>query len=217
MKLPEYFFSDFDGTITKKDVLNAFILNFSKGDYMTPEILWSKGKLSTQECLDIQMSLITELTKKQFDDFINSVEIDPYFLEFYSYLEKNNKKLVVLSDGFDIFIEKTLQRFNINVKIFANTIQLGEKNGYMTFKTGYPNSYSKCDIKSGCCKCAMAYKYSNKFVYTGDGLSDRCIAKKADLLFAKCELEQFCKTEGLEYFQFNTFKDVLDVIETIKA
>lgn len=209
----KYIFSDFDGTISKYDVIHSFITNFSKGDWTIAEKQWCEGKLSTKDCLKIQFDLITGLKKSVFDEFINSIEIDPYFIDFYKYAKLKNKEIIVISDGFDLFIKPTLQKHKMDdIKVYSNVLILNEKDDFLTFSMEYPNMTDDCLIGSGTCKCDVAKKYSNNFTYIGDGMSDRCIAKKADLLFAKKGLETFCRTENISYIGYETFKDILDAI-----
>ena len=54
MYLTDYFFSDFDGTISKFDVIHKFIETFAKGDTKKAEKLWMEGKITTKECIEIQ-------------------------------------------------------------------------------------------------------------------------------------------------------------------
>lgn len=208
----EYIFTDFDGTISTKDVINSFITSFSKGDWSIPERLWCEGKLSTKDCLKQQFDLITGLTKKDFVDFLYEIELDPYFVYFNEIMKSLNKKIVVLSDGYEIFIKSAFHKYGIQgVKIYSNQLYWRESNGYLSFEMEYPNCFKKCSINSGCCKCEVAKKYTDNFVYIGDGMSDRCIAKNAKLLFAKKGLEEFCKKENIPYIPFETYEDIIKV------
>ncbi len=209
----KYIFSDFDGTISKYDVIHSFITSFSKGDWTVAEKLWSMGKISTKECLRTQFDLITGLKKSVLDDFLNSIEIDPYFIEFYKLIKKYNKEIIILSDGFDIFIKTTLKKYGLeDIKVYSNLMNIKEKDGFIQFELLYPNINKKCLISSGCCKCEVAQKYTKDYIYIGDGLSDRCIAKKSSLLFAKKSLETFCKNENISYFPYKTFQDIIDAL-----
>lgn len=212
-KNTEYIFSDFDGTISKFDVIHKFIRNFSKGDYNVAEKLWCEGKMSTKDCLKIQFDMISELTKEEFFNFVDTIEIDPYFYEFYKISKSLNKKIVVLSDGFDLFIKPTLKKYHMeDIEVYSNILKLNDKNPYLKFEMEYPNQFKKCDIGSGCCKCEVANSYTDYYTYIGDGLSDRCIAKKSALLFAKKSLETFCANENIVYFPYTTFQDIIDAV-----
>jgi len=209
-----FIFSDFDGTISKFDVIHAFIHNYAKGNIQTAEMKWSKGEITSEECLNEQFGKI-EITKKQFEDFINSIEIDPYFIEFYKLIKEQNKEIIILSDGFDHFITSTLKRFNTaDIKVFSNHLETYEEQGFLKFKMSFPNFNNNCLIGSGTCKCGVARSFSKNYTYIGDGLSDRCIARKASLLFAKKSLETFCENEKIPYFPYKTFQDIINA--TIK-
>ncbi len=209
-KLNEYIFSDFDGTISRYDVIHTFITNFAKGDPSVAEEKWCRGEISSKECYDIQFELINGLSKKKFYDFINSVEIDPYFEEFYRYEKKNGKKIIVLSDGLDMFINLVFKRHNIELPIFSNHLILTENEGKLNFKIEYPNEYKNCKIGLGVCKCGVAKTFAKDFTYIGDGLSDRCIAQEAQLVFAKKSLDKICRENKINYVHFETFEDILN-------
>lgn len=214
----KYIFSDFDGTISKYDVVHKFIHNFAKGDIDTAEKLWCEGKLSTKDCFNIQLKKVENLTPEVFEKFLDEIEIDPYFFEFYQMIKKENKELIVLSDGFDYFIEKVFKNNGLSdIKVYSNHLEMELEQGFLKFNTTCPNHNSNCLISSGCCKCKAAEKYSKKFIYIGDGLSDRCIAKKASLLFAKKSLEVFCQNENLEYIPYKTFEDIMNLLCLLKT
>ena len=45
-------------------------------------------------------------------------------------------------------------------------------------------------------------------IYVGDGLSDRCASKEADVVFAKGQLKDYLKKEGVPHIPFDGLKDV---------
>ena len=211
----EYIFSDFDGTISRDDVIHSFITSFSRGDSSIAEKKWCKGELTSKECYKIQFELINGLSKQKFDDFINSIEIDPYFADFYNFAIEKGKKIVIVSDGFDIFVENALKKHNITLPVFSNHLKIENKNDKLFFEVEYPNSSVNCKIGVGSCKCKVVEKYTDKFIYIGDGLSDRCISKKAALVFAKKSLEKRCISENIPFIHYDNFKDIKEAL--IKA
>lgn len=211
----EYIFSDFDGTISRDDVIHSFITTFTRGDSSIAEKKWCRGELTSKECYKLQFELINGLSEKRFNDFLYSIEIDPYFEEFYELIKEKNKKLVIVSDGFDIFVETALKRHGIFLPVFSNHLKIENKAGELFFDVEYPNIGKNCEIGIGTCKCEVAQKYTNNFIYIGDGLSDRCISKKAGLIFAKKSLEKICKNEEMNYIHYDNFKDIKEAL--IKA
>ena len=204
--------SDFDGTISKYDVIHSFISTFGKGNWKEIEQSWCRGEITSKECFDIQFERLNGMDEKTFHDFINTVEIDLSFIEFYKIAHSENKEIILVSDGLDVFIESIFNRFNINIPIFSNKLNIKNVNGKLYFKIDYPHIKHDCEVGLGCCKCAASKLYGDNFLYIGDGLSDRCIAKKAQTLFAKKHLEDYCKRENIKYHHFDTFNDIMNVL-----
>jgi 2-hydroxy-3-keto-5-methylthiopentenyl-1-phosphate phosphatase len=49
-------------------------------------------------------------------------------------------------------------------------------------------------------------------VLVGEGYSDRCPARFADLVFAKDELLSHCRTNGIPYTEYRTFSDIQAIL-----
>lgn len=210
MKLIEAIYCDFDGTITKKDSVNGFFERYTGDKWLESERLWIEGKISSRENAIIQVGLLNNVSQKQLDDYINSIEIDDYFLEFVEFAKSKNIKLTILSDGFDLFIQKVLERFNLNIPYYAN--KLTYKNGKFSIEFPYYNE--NCDKKAGMCKCDKVKEKS--FCYIGDGTSDLCIASKADLLFATKNLHKYCKDNKIKHSHFTSFRNIINILKEIQ-
>ena len=122
MKKIDAIYCDFDGTITKEDSVNAFFEMYAPPSWMDSEKLWIEGKISSRENAIIQVGLLKNVSQKQLDDYINSIEVDDYFLEFVEFVKSKNIKLTILSDGFDLFIQKVLERYNLDIPYYANKL-----------------------------------------------------------------------------------------------
>lgn len=205
MSTTKTIYCDFDGTITKRDAVNTFFDYYAAPSWVESEELWRQGKITSRENAIIQVGLVREITEKEINDFINSMEITAHFPEFYRYLKEQGIKLVILSDGFDLFIQKTLERLNIkDVEFFANHVYL-ENN---KLKIDFPYFNSKCDKGAGMCKCS---KIKDKdFIYIGDGVSDLCVARKARKLFATKSLLKYCEQNDIQHIPFENFRDIIN-------
>lgn len=206
MKNFDAIYCDFDGTITKKDSVNSFFELYAPESWLEYENQWIEGKISSRENAILQVALLKNISQQQLDNYINSIEIDDYFLEFVDYVKAKNIKLTILSDGFDLFIQKVLERYNLNIPFYAN--KLIYKNG--SFNIEFPYYNENCDKKAGMCKCQKVKE--NRFCYIGDGTSDLCIASKADLLFASKKLHEYCKKNSIKYIHFTSFCNIMDAL-----
>lgn len=208
MKRFDAIYCDFDGTITKQDAVNSFFEIYADKKWLEYEKLWVEGKISSQENAIKQVALLREVTPEQLNDYINSIEIDDYFLDFYEFIKKSNIKFSILSDGFDLFVYKTLERYNIkDVSVFANHL-IYENN---KFGIEFPHHNINCDIMAGMCKCNKIKEV--KFCYIGDGTSDLCVARKADVLFASKNLHKFCKQKLIKHFYFESFRNIIEILK----
>ena len=202
-------YCDFDGTITKHDAVNQFLEIFTGDKWLESEKLWIEGKISSMENAIIQVGLLPEISQKELYNYIDNVEIDQTFLDFIKYVKEKNIKFTILSDGFDLFIYKTLERIGIkDIPIFANHL-IYENN---RFKIEFPYHNPNCDKKAGMCKCSKVKE--NKFCYIGDGTSDLCIASKADVLFATKNLHKYCEKNLINHQYFENFKDIIEKLDT---
>ena len=204
----ESIYCDFDGTVTKTDSVNTFFEMYADKSWTYYENLWIEGKITSQENAIKQVALIQEMPKETLQKYIDSIEVDDYFIKFWEYLTKNNIKLTILSDGFDLFIKAILDRYNIkNVDFYAN--HLVYKNNKFSIEFPYHNN--SCDIGAGMCKCEKIKE--KEFCYVGDGTSDLCVAKKANLLFATKTLKKHCEQNNVKHIPFNSFKDIMDYLK----
>ena len=200
-------YCDFDGTITKGDSVNIFFEMYAPKNWMDSEKQWIAGEISSRENAVIQVGLLKNVSQQQLDDYINSIEIDDYFLDFVDYVRSNNIKLTILSDGFDLFIQKVLERYNLDIPFYAN--KLIYKNG--SFDIEFPYYNENCDKKAGMCKCQKVKE--DRFCYIGDGTSDLCIASRADILFASKNLHKYCKENNIKHSHFTSFRNIIDTLK----
>lgn len=209
-KLPKTIYCDFDGTITKKDAVNTFFELYADPKWTEYEQMWVEGKISSRENAISQVELLSGVTPEILNDYINSIEIDDYFIDFVNFAKSNGINIVILSDGFDLFIQKTLEKHNLyEIKYFAN--HLIYENG--KFRIEFPYYNEKCDIGAGMCKCNRIK--DKEYCYIGDGTSDLCVAKKADILFASKVLKNYCKKNNVKHIPFENFSNIINTLRKI--
>ena len=198
---------DFDGTISHKDVTDALLEKFASPEWEEIETAWREGLINSRECMTEQYALV-RATEGEMNSFLDAVEIDPHFKDFTEFCKKNGYPLVIISDGFDYYIERILHNRGLTgIEVFSNHLEF--KNGEI--KTEFPHTSDECDT-CGNCKTSIFHRFKtpeNKVVYVGDGWSDRCIAHESDVIFAKHKLIDYCHERGLLYTPYSTFADIL--------
>ena len=111
-------FLDFDGTITKTDTVNSFFKTFAAPEWINIEKDWVEGKINSKTCMQMQLDLIKNLTEEKFFNFLDSIEIQDGFIEFCKIAKENDKKITIISDGFDFFIDYILKKEKLDIEFY---------------------------------------------------------------------------------------------------
>ena len=204
--------SDFDGTITTQDVGVEVVKNFGPSNWKEIEQKYIAGELSSKETQSLYYENLKISTLKLIEYIKENIEIDPYFKEFYDYCQQQEQQLYILSDGMDFYIDLLLAEYNLaEIEFYCNSYQ--DQGGEV--KTRYPYFNPQCG-KCGHCKSnTLAKLHDGEFIiYIGDGYTDRCPVDKADLVFAKDQLAEFCDSNNIKYLSYQNFADVLEKIKT---
>lgn len=203
--------SDFDGTISKQDTNDLIFKTFGNSNNRYIEELYSKGKIGTREGM-IEHYKEIKLQENEYNNFIlQNVDIDEGFRSFYDKVNDYKIPFVIVSGGFLNCIKLLFEREKIILpQVYAN--QLIFKNDKI--EINFFRNIEKCNSGFGSCgncklKCLEECKNMNKTViFIGDGLTDRCIAENADLVFAKSALAQYCDEKGVSYIRYQNFNDI---------
>ncbi len=210
-------FCDFDGTISVKDVGAEFFNGLVAGDHRKILDDWFNGRISSLECLTKECELV-RVTREDADRLIDKQEVEPSFLEFHKEIRSVGIELIVLSDGFDYYIERVLRNYGIeDVTYYANKLIFYDTN---RVRPEFPYYDSTCSFFANC-KGLQLQKLNtdNKVsVYIGDGYSDKCAVPYADIIFAKGEFYEYCQKESNSRpngvcNRFNDFFDILNVLK----
>lgn len=206
------FFIDFDGTISKNDVVDLILERFGMRQWTDIERLWLEGKIGSRECLSRQMDLVSA-REEDFSALINEVEIDPAFVSFLARAKNLNVPVTIVSDGFDIVIGSILKRalskdpeLLSNLPVYSNKL-IRSANGY---KAQFPEG-PLCEHACANCKPRVIRalsKEGEKIIFVGDGLSDRFAAAEAHLTFAKSKLLKFCQEKKIAHRPYQDFREI---------
>ncbi len=208
-------FIDFDGTITTEDVGEKFFVTFADKE-KAYEIVkeWLDGKITSRETWERLCLLIENLDMKKFDEFIDEIEIDPYFIEFVEFLKKHNVEPIILSDGLDYYISRIMKKFGLDyLKVYSNRAVFRNGRCFPEF----PYTDEDCKLCANCKRNhILANSADDDFTfYIGDGFSDACPVQYCDFVFAKKSLLKYCEKNRITYFPYTTFRDVQKRLEEL--
>ncbi len=204
-------FCDFDGTISRRDVGYNIFRHFSGGrnELLLPD--WKAGVMTTRECLTREAEMV-KATPDELYRFIDQFELNDGFHEFVDACASSEIPFHVASDGLDFYIKYILEKNNLpHLSVVTNKARL--ENGGITVE--FPHDNISCE-RCGICKGERIQQFRRqtggeyKIVFIGDGYSDACGAREADIVFAKKDLEQYCQRHNIDYFSYDTFYDVVD-------
>jgi len=209
-KKDKVIFCDFDGTITIEDIVDKLFSKYADEYWKEIEKLWEQAKIGSERCLRLQLDCIKHITEDELIRFTLNIAIDPHFSEFVRSIKEDGTDLYIVSDGFDCLIELVLKNHNItDIPTFANRLRIQNNKPVPSF----PFKSNQCYSGSGMCKCAVINKYreDRSVVYIGDGISDICAVRNADMVFAKSKLSNYCIENCIDFFQFSHFGDILNI------
>jgi len=213
MKAQYFVAIDFDGTVTDVDIIDAVLQKFARPEWEKVETLWEEGIIGSRECLERQMAMVDK-PLDQLLDYIDRFTIDKTFRDFIGLLEDSRIPFAIVSDGFQVFIERLLENAGLRrMPIIANMLR--EEQGRL--KTAFPYAGQYCNAAN--CKCMAVQDMSKdrSLILIGDGQSDFCLAHKAGLVFTKKKLTAYCQRYKIPHSPFENFAEVTKFFETSRA
>jgi 2-hydroxy-3-keto-5-methylthiopentenyl-1-phosphate phosphatase len=207
---------DFDGTLSTHDTVDALLEKFADLAWAAVEQQWLSGRISAVECMRQQIGMV-RADRVALENFFRAIELDPHFLPFYRYV-RATAEVAIVSDGLDHAIHVATRHAHFpELPVYANRLHFVPDG----IAISYPHLDPHCQAGNGVCKCAVARDLTGSnggpVILVGDGKSDACLARKADVVFAKGSLIDYCEREEIDYLPFATFADVLAVVQTWPA
>ncbi len=213
-------FIDFDGTVSRQDVGDAMFERF--GGVSSTEAVreYRAEKISATECFRRECTACGDVDRTHLDSFLDGQEIDPTFQAFLAFCRSRGMECAILSDGMDYYIRRILERNGIgDTRFFSNALELKPvtNDGTVRLVPSFPFTDETCD-RCACCKRNHMLTLSGDedvIVYVGEGYSDRCPSRYADVVFAKDDLLAYCRSEKLPCHEYGDFSDVQRTMETL--
>lgn len=223
-------FVDFEGTITSTDTLQEFVKRFGNGTVENamaglfnlggdPEIENIGG--SAHSWYRSILESCSPVDESDIDEFCRLQTVDPEFSDFVSFCRSNGIQLEVVADGFDLIVGSILKNNDLgDVQFSANRLHLIPKdNGDgRRMELSFPFDDEECRYCAICKRNIIVSQSaeSDIIVYVGDGKTDRCPVRYADVILAKPVLQHFCQDENITYRTFSTFGDAKEILSRLK-
>lgn len=209
-------FTDFDGTVAVRDVGDAMFERFGDVPACAAAFdAYRRGEIDARQCWERGFATMRPVSRGEFLRFTEEHRVDAAFPAFAEYCAGLGIPVTVLSDGFDAYIGPILERTGFSsLPRYSNELEFRPDG---TAAPRFPYTDAEC---RRCANCKRNHLLTRSHdgqvvVYIGDGVSDRCPAQYADIVFAKDALVPFCETHNITFHRFGTFADVLARFRTI--
>ena len=213
-------YCDFDGTVAGKDVGRELFSNFvgTRANEIAQQ--YARDQITARECLLAEASLVSGVTAEQLGEFVDQFGIDEHFAAFRDFCTAEGIPLTILSDGLDFYVRRVLDNNSLgDCAFFANNVDFATIGGTTKLDITFPYTDAECLLCGNCKRNHILTLSSDDdvIVYVGDGISDRCPIRYADIVFAKKGLIKYCQEQNISYYEYEDFRDVQRRLEQVKA
>lgn len=212
-------FCDFDGTITENDNIIAIIKHFNPPGWepIVDDIIGQRK--SIQQGVGELFGLLPSSMQSEVTDFaISNARIRSGFDELLAYSRAHDIEFYVTSGGIDFFVTALLAPYGIPADhIFCNGSDFTGERIEITWPHPCDDDCSK---DCGMCKPTIIRRFpADQYtrILIGDSVTDFEGAKLADIVFSRSHLTTKCVELGLPYHEFNTFHDVIAILQQEEA
>jgi 2-hydroxy-3-keto-5-methylthiopentenyl-1-phosphate phosphatase len=202
---------DFDGTIASIDTVDFLLERLADPGWRILEEQWIRGEIDSSACMTAQIALVRG-GWRAIRRALEEVRLDPGFARFASWCRASRIPLRVVSEGIEQVIIHLLRREAVLVdEVWAP--RLSERsNETLELRLPAPGS-ALCG--AALCKCVFVTTAASPpfRVLIGDGRSDFCISRRADLVFACSKLAIHCEQNDIPFVPFVGFDTVRRLLE----
>ena len=209
---------DYDGTMTTPECNEIALQPLAGEQWWDLEQESYADRMSHAEVFQRQIGLIQAPRTEIIARLLAVAEPLPGLREFFTALQRRDGHSAIVSAGFRETIEEFWRREELPpMRLFASElIGGGPDDGppyHLTFSSALGDC-PRCGLAS--CKAAIlrALRRPGDLVLVfGDGPSDLCPAREADLTFARGHLAERCAEEGLEWRPLGDFSVVMGEVD----
>lgn len=211
-------FCDFDGTVAAQDVGNRLFQTFAGEQASLIVKRYRSGEINAVECLSQECAALGDVVPGVLETFVGQCDLDAFFLPFVAFCERHKIPVTILSDGLDFYVESLLKKHGLErLPWFANHAEFVSDDGVTKLKPSFPYRSEHCEQCGNCKRNHMLPSSADDdtLIYVGDGISDRCAVRYADVVFAKADLIRYCQSQNISFHEFRDFRDVKARMERI--
>ncbi len=206
------YFVDFDYTISKADVWDTLVKACNSTRWQSLIEDYVGGRISSRQC-NLELAQSLSLSRSEACAIASRIGLDPTFRQFVDWAQERQSPLMILSDGYDFYIDLLLKQEGIaSIPVYSNRMVWTEDGIQVEFPLYRPD----CERDMAHCKCQHVRSANGyRRVYIGDGVSDTCAAGKCDFVYAKRNLLDYCRERQIQHKSFDHFLEIIEHEEAL--
>ncbi len=205
---------DFDGTAVTLDIGDEICRRFADPSWVDWDRAWERGELPLVEVQRRVWPLVRCGADALAAWLAETVRFRAGFRELVEEARARAVPVVIASQGFDLYIRPALATLGpaaAGIRLYANHADLVDGAVAVDFPHHERFGCERCAL----CKARVVEALragGRRVAFFGDGTSDRCVAGRADRLYAVEgePLARLCRERGVPVRPFRTFAEVRD-------
>jgi 2,3-diketo-5-methylthio-1-phosphopentane phosphatase len=208
---------DFDGTITRRDTLHLIVEAFgTRGlwDSIAPRL--QAGEVTLEQAMQEEFATVCATPDQVIELVLRDAGLRPGLAELVGWADAHGHRFIVFSSGFRTVIETALEHWGFGDLEVVSHEALFTPGGC---RLVWSDRGEACAICGRRCKRhdLTGRLRGERIVYIGDGISDRCAARMADIVFARDDLAADLAAEGLDFIPFEDFTGVRERLQAVTS
>jgi 2-hydroxy-3-keto-5-methylthiopentenyl-1-phosphate phosphatase len=195
---------DFDGTITRNDTLHLIVARYGEAglwDAIEPRL--RAGDLTLEQAMQEEFAGVRATPEQVRELVLRDAGLRAGFHELVAWARERGHRLLVLSSGFRSVIDAVLQRWGLgHLEVASHDAEFTPEGCRLV----WADRGERCPVCGRRCK---RHDVRTRL----DGVSDRCVARMADLVFARAHLARDLTAEGVPFLPFEDFHEVRQALE----
>jgi 2-hydroxy-3-keto-5-methylthiopentenyl-1-phosphate phosphatase len=205
---------DFDGTITERDTLHLIVGAYGARDLwesIQPRL--NAGEVSLEQAMQEEFATVRATPEDVRELVLREAGLRRGFREFVHWARERDHRLIVFSSGFRSVIEAALAHWEIEgLEVVSHEARFSLDGCRLVWS----DRGEVCEECGRRCKRHDLRRRSRgeRMVYIGDGISDRCGARMADVIFARAMLADDLGREGIPFIGFEDFDGIRERLDS---
>jgi 2,3-diketo-5-methylthio-1-phosphopentane phosphatase len=200
---------DFDGTVTVRDTLHVIVERYgTPGLWAALQPRLTAGELTVEQAMEAEFAAVRATWDEVRTLVLDQAPVRPGFHELVAWSRQRGHRLVIVSNGFRRVIDVVLDAAGVDgLEVVSHDARFTSSGCTLLWS----QRGERCALCRRACKrhdLGRMRGDGERLVYLGDGISDRCAARMADVIFARDGLAEFLAGEDVPFVPFEDFHEV---------